>query len=64
MRTGVIKLINEEINGLVYCKPKKPHQIAEKITIAINSTGLNTLEYKIISKETINENVEIIKVNI
>ena len=30
----------------------------------INSTGLNTLEYKIISKETINENVEIIKVNI
>ena len=31
VRIGVIKLINEEINGLVYCKPKKPHQIAEKI---------------------------------
>jgi len=30
----------------------------------INSSGLNTLEYKIISKETINKNVEIIKVNI
>ena len=28
------------------------------------SSGLNTLEYKIISRETINENVEIIKVSI
>ena len=28
------------------------------------SSGLNTLEYKIISKETINENCEIIKVSI
>jgi len=30
----------------------------------INSSGLNTLGYKIISKEIINENVEIIKVSI
>lgn len=30
----------------------------------IMSSGLNTLEYKIISRETINENVEIIKVSI
>ena len=40
VRIGVIKLINEEIKGLVYCKPKKPVQIAEKIIIAINTTGL------------------------
>ena len=38
---GVIKLINEEINGFVCFNPKKPLQIAEKIIIAMNSTGIN-----------------------
>ena len=52
------KKISDYENEIFNCNNKdKQHK-------HIMSSGLNTLEYKIISKETINENCEIIKVSI
>lgn len=56
--TNEKKKISDYENEVFNCNNK------DKQYKHIMSSGLNTLEYKIISRETINENVEIIKVSI